>query len=402
MKQLIIAFTTLLAAAMLVSCEHNYSVKGYKNLPPEAKSTIENHFPGIDVIRVETDRDDGKITYDVTLSNGIEIEFDSDGRWTDIDGNRATSLPDGLIPTQILEYVNQNFAGAKITGIDRRYRGYEVELDNGVELKFDENFNFVSDYNPAKAISPDEMPGDARSIIETYFPDEHIKHVERDYDDGIIVYELKFTGGIEIKFDENGNWIEIECKYTPVPDGLIPPQILDYVNSNYSRAFISGIEKKGNGTYEIELSNGVDLLFDKDFNLIGTDNGDYDDDRRIPFEELPSKAQETLSAHFNVDEIISIEKETDDWEITYEVELRKDISITFDADGQWIEIDCNRTNPVPASLVPEKIMAYVTDNHSGNDVTKIELTDRGYYEVELSNGLELIFDRDFNFIRIDR
>ena len=137
MRQLIIAFTTLLAAAMLVSCEHNYSVKGYKNLPPEAKSTIENHFPGIDVIRVETDHDDGKITYDVTLSNGIEIEFDSDGRWTDIDGNRATSLPDGLIPAQILEYVNQNFAGAKITGIDRRYRGYEVELDNGVELKFD-------------------------------------------------------------------------------------------------------------------------------------------------------------------------------------------------------------------------------------------------------------------------
>ena len=151
------------------------------------------------------------------------------------------------------------------------------------------------------------------------------------------------------------------------------------------------------------LGRGVGShLFDKDFNLIGTDNGDYDDDLRIPFEELPSKAQETLSAHFNVDEIISIEKETDDWEITYEVELRKDISITFDADGQWIEIDCNRTNPVPASLVPEKIMAYVADNYSGNDVTKIELTDRGYYEVELSNGLELIFDRDFNFIRIDR
>ena len=37
----------------------------------------------------------------------------------------------------------KNFAGRKIVSIDRDKRGYEVKLDNGLDLKFDPKFRLV-------------------------------------------------------------------------------------------------------------------------------------------------------------------------------------------------------------------------------------------------------------------
>jgi nitrogen fixation protein len=54
------------------------------------------------------------------------------------------------------------------------------------------------------------------------------------------------------------------------------------------------------------------------------------------------------------------------------------------------------------AILPEAIRQYVTKNYPDAKVLKIEVTDRKGYDVELSNGFELEFDKRMNVIDVDR
>jgi len=57
---------------------------------------------------------------------------------------------------------------------------------------------------------------------------------------------------------------------------------------------------------------------------------------------------------------------------------------------------------VPQAIIPAAIQQYVNKNYPDAKVLQIELTDRKGYDVDLSNGFELEFDKRFNVIEIDR
>jgi hypothetical protein len=42
---------------------------------------------------------------------------------------------------QITDYVTTNFPGKHIDSIEKKYNGWEIELSNGLEITFDSNFN---------------------------------------------------------------------------------------------------------------------------------------------------------------------------------------------------------------------------------------------------------------------
>ena len=46
------------------------------------------------------------------------------------------SVPMQIVPTAIANYVNSHFAGEEIVKIDKESYGYEIELSNGIEIKF--------------------------------------------------------------------------------------------------------------------------------------------------------------------------------------------------------------------------------------------------------------------------
>lgn len=80
-------------------------------------------------------------------------------------------------------------------------------------------------------------------------------------------YEVILTDGTEIQFDAKGNWEDVETPANKsVPSSLIPKGITDYVSKNYKKNKIVGIEKKSHG-YEVELSNGIDMVFDRTGNF---------------------------------------------------------------------------------------------------------------------------------------
>ena len=83
-------------------------------------------------------------------------------------------------------------------------------------------------------------------------------------------YEVIFTNGDKVEFDNKSNWEEVNCKYSSVPTAIIPAAIQKYVATNYPDAKILKIERDKKD-YEVKLSNRTELKFDLKFNLIDID-----------------------------------------------------------------------------------------------------------------------------------
>ena len=84
-------------------------------------------------------------------------------------------------------------------------------------------------------------------------------------------YEVMFTNSIKIEFYKDGKWKEIDCKYSVLPEGIVPEQIATYVNSNFPGVKIHAIDRDRRDI-EVELTNGLELTFDLYYNLIDMDD----------------------------------------------------------------------------------------------------------------------------------
>ena len=111
-----------------------------KQLPKAAQLFLAKHFAGRTVSLAKEDRDFS--TYDVLLADGTEIEFSSRGEWKEVDGKR-TALPTSFIPAQIINALRAQYAGESIVQIERKRRGYKVELSSGLEIQFDSRYQIV-------------------------------------------------------------------------------------------------------------------------------------------------------------------------------------------------------------------------------------------------------------------
>ena len=82
------------------------------------------------------------------------------------------------------------------------------------------------------------------------------------------------------------------------------------------------------------------------------------------------------------------------------------VSVLFDGtelefrnNGQWIKVDCGM-NPLPNGILPANTAKYLTAKFPMNFATHIKYEHKRY-EVELNNDLDLLFDKNGNFIGID-
>ena len=120
-----------------------------------------------------------------------------------------------------------------------------------------------------------------------------------------------------------------------------------------------------------------------------------DDDRVITYQQLPQSAQTFLKQHFAKKVPLVVTADWDDYTIVYESGER----VEFDKKGNWKEIEC-RASKVPANLVPDQINTYLKKNYPGKSVIKLE-RHRSVYEVKISNGMEIEFNRNFQVIDVD-
>lgn len=132
----------LIVAAVPMAARDRIS-RDAADLPSEARAMLNQYFKGekISHIKIESHTFGGN-EYDVILDNGNEIEFDSNGSWTDVDcGMQA--VPNDLILKPIREYVNNVFKGQKIVKIEKKRNKYEIELRDGTDLEFDRAGKFL-------------------------------------------------------------------------------------------------------------------------------------------------------------------------------------------------------------------------------------------------------------------
>ena len=106
-------------------------------LPAAAKTFIQQTFPDLTIAYAEIEQG-FKTSYEARLSDGTKVEFDGNGNWDKVDC-KYKAVPAALVPDVIAKYVSANYAGALVTKIDKELYGYEIELNNGLDLKFSTN-----------------------------------------------------------------------------------------------------------------------------------------------------------------------------------------------------------------------------------------------------------------------
>ncbi|WP_081212258.1 PepSY-like domain-containing protein [Salegentibacter sediminis] len=119
--------------------------------------------------------------------------------------------------------------------------------------------------------------------------------------------------------------------------------------------------------------------------------------------KLPEKAQNYISEYFSSDLITEVE-ENSQWKVwedeKFEVRLSNGIEIDFDENGNALEIDSKGEESLPLEALPEKLAQYLQENYPDSQVKSWE-KDRKAHEIELTNDVELEFNSEGEFVKID-
>lgn len=135
----------LIVCASYMAC-NKHEVIYYADLPATAQAFLQKYFPYNLVASAE--RHDDEPLFEVTLDNGYEIDFYSDGRWQEIDSKAAilpADLIQGVLPEKIRSYLEENYPLAEVSAIERSSVGYAVKLATTptTELYFDLDGNIA-------------------------------------------------------------------------------------------------------------------------------------------------------------------------------------------------------------------------------------------------------------------
>lgn len=139
MKKMIFLFICFLSAAVMASCREK--PVAFNQLPDAAQSFISTYYTDQTVTLATRDDDLIRPDYDVRLSNGTELEFDHAGALKKASSHEGIS--EELIPESIRKYVTAHYPKAGYREYEVGKRTYEVKLTNNLELKFNANFILI-------------------------------------------------------------------------------------------------------------------------------------------------------------------------------------------------------------------------------------------------------------------
>lgn len=125
-----------------------------------------------------------------------------------------------------------------------------------------------------------------------------------------------------------------------------------------------------------------------------------EDDKPIQLNQLPQVAQTFIQQHFPTHKVAMAKLESEWFDKSYDVIFTNGDKVEFDKKGEWTEVNC-RYSEVPGKVVPDAIHQYVSSHYPNTKLLRIE-RDKHEYEVKLSDGWEITFNRQFQVIDIDK
>ena len=125
----------------------------------------------------------------------------------------------------------------------------------------------------------------------------------------------------------------------------------------------------------------------------------HDDKRPITFSELPHSSQTFVETYFSDKQVSAIFRESHG-ENEYEVLFSDGAQIEFTSKGDWDEVKDRDEDGVPTGFLPTAMANYVATNFPGVNIIEVN-KERSKFEVELRNGIELVFDQNGKFLHYD-
>lgn len=109
--------------------------------PEPIQTFVSKHFPEGQIAYLKKKEKLHYTKYEVKLDTGVELEFDQDFKIFEIEAKSA--LPASVIPSKIQEYVSKTYPNRTIHEWKLTKRGQKIELDNDLDLLFDRSGNFI-------------------------------------------------------------------------------------------------------------------------------------------------------------------------------------------------------------------------------------------------------------------
>ena len=131
-----------LLCAILPACAGDKIPITADRLPAKSRTFLKKHFGDKRILLVTLERGHLKTSYEVRYAEGIGVEFRKDGEWTEVDC-RLDAVPTAIVPRPVLTFVAEHYPDSRICKVERDRKGYEVKLDNRLELTFDTKFRLV-------------------------------------------------------------------------------------------------------------------------------------------------------------------------------------------------------------------------------------------------------------------
>ena len=115
MKKILFVLAAMLTIGFSAKADHDQVVT-FNQLPAVAQTMLKQYFVNKMPLVVTMDWDDYTIMYET----GEKVEFE-----------------------QIKNHVRTTFPGTTILKLDRNRRGYEIKLNNGLDIEYNRNFQVV-------------------------------------------------------------------------------------------------------------------------------------------------------------------------------------------------------------------------------------------------------------------
>ncbi|MDR6515192.1 PepSY-like domain-containing protein [Chryseobacterium camelliae] len=127
-------------------------------------------------------------------------------------------------------------------------------------------------YGQDRVINQNQLPKTAKNFLFANFRGVPIASAIEDREIyGVDEYKVRLGNGMKIEFDSKGNWKEVDGEHQKVPNGFVPASIRNYVAKNFPNTYITKI-KKERWKYKTDLSNGLDVEFDRNGNFSKIDD----------------------------------------------------------------------------------------------------------------------------------
>lgn len=196
-----------------------------------------------DLADVDTDNDGIEDNGTDIDEDGINDEYDDD-----IDGDGVSNEEDeyqnlsdtdlsSTIQQKITAYINENHSGETITEVEIENQIIEVELSGNIELSFDLNGDFLA----------------------TEAENDHDNDDDNDND----------NDNDDNENDDNEN--EYSSLTSSNLSQAVQQIIADYISANYPNDSVTEVEIE-NQKIEVELSRGIELIFDLNGNFLRLDD----------------------------------------------------------------------------------------------------------------------------------